>query len=249
MRTVVISQPMLFPWVGQFEQMKLADVFVHYDDVQFSKGSFTNRVQLKTASGPAWLTIPLHKMRLGQPIAEIEADGTDWPRRHLGLLGDAYREARQVDEMIGLVRSVYAGAGDEPTATAGRGRSLAELIIDSEEVLAGSLGIAADTEFVRASGLGIAGRGWERVLAIVRHFGGDVYVTGHGARHYLDAAAFEAAGVEVRYMDYACRPYAQLHGEFTPYVSALDALANLGSAAASVLSPRTVGWRRFATDS
>ena len=49
MTTVVISQPMLFPWVGMFEQVALADVFVHYDDVQFSKGSFTNRVQLKTA--------------------------------------------------------------------------------------------------------------------------------------------------------------------------------------------------------
>ena len=49
MTTVVISQPMFFPWVGMFEQIALADVYVHYDDVQFSKGSFTNRVQLKTA--------------------------------------------------------------------------------------------------------------------------------------------------------------------------------------------------------
>ena len=55
---VVISQPMLFPWVGLFEQIRAADVYVHYDDVQFSKGSFTNRVQIKTARGPRWLTVP-----------------------------------------------------------------------------------------------------------------------------------------------------------------------------------------------
>jgi hypothetical protein len=40
--TVVISQPMFFPWVGMLEQLKLADTYVHYDDVQFEKGSFSN---------------------------------------------------------------------------------------------------------------------------------------------------------------------------------------------------------------
>ena len=34
---VVISQPMLFPWVGMLEQVRLADSYVHYSDVQFSK--------------------------------------------------------------------------------------------------------------------------------------------------------------------------------------------------------------------
>lgn len=38
---------MFFPWVGFLEQLKLVDVYVFYDDVQFSKGSFTNRVQVK----------------------------------------------------------------------------------------------------------------------------------------------------------------------------------------------------------
>ncbi|NBX37756.1 MAG: hypothetical protein EBR10_11170, partial [Planctomycetes bacterium] len=48
---IVISQSMYFPWVGFLEQMSLADIFVVYDDVQFSKGSFTSRVQAKTAAG------------------------------------------------------------------------------------------------------------------------------------------------------------------------------------------------------
>ena len=46
---VVISQSMFFPWVGFLEQLKLADVYVFYDDVQFSKGSFTNRVRVKAS--------------------------------------------------------------------------------------------------------------------------------------------------------------------------------------------------------
>ena len=45
-RCLVISQPMYFPRVGMLEQIRLADHFVYYDDVQFSRGGFSNRVQL-----------------------------------------------------------------------------------------------------------------------------------------------------------------------------------------------------------
>ena len=33
--------------VGFFNQIAMSDLFIHYDDVQFSKGSFVNRVNLK----------------------------------------------------------------------------------------------------------------------------------------------------------------------------------------------------------
>lgn len=46
---VVISQSMFFPGWVLLEQLKLADLYVFYDDVQFSKGSFTNRVQVKAS--------------------------------------------------------------------------------------------------------------------------------------------------------------------------------------------------------
>ena len=60
MTTVVISQPMYFPWTGFFGQMKLADIYVWLDDAQFSKGSFTNRVQALLNGKQTWMTIPLH---------------------------------------------------------------------------------------------------------------------------------------------------------------------------------------------
>jgi hypothetical protein len=234
-RTVVISQPMLFPWVGMFEQIALADVFVHYDDVQFSKGSFTNRVQVKTGTGATWLTIPLRKFHLGETIAGIRAnDDLPWRQDHLRLLDDAYAKAPFCGEMLELVESVY-------TSTA----PLADLLITGLVRVADRLGLSTETEFFRSSELGVDGKGWARVLDIVRRLGGNVYVTGHGARNYLDAEAFEAAGIEVRYMDYACQPYPQLDDPFTPYVSVLDLLANTGPDAPAAIHPRTVPWRDF----
>src|ERR1700677_4688611 len=99
MTTVVISQPMFFPWPGFLEQVACADVLVHYDDVQFSKGSFTNRVQVKTAQGVKWMTVPLQDLRLGDSIMETHVKPTcDWGPRHLALLSQAYKSAPFVRE-------------------------------------------------------------------------------------------------------------------------------------------------------
>jgi hypothetical protein len=43
--------------------------------------------------------------------------------------------------------------------------------------------------------------------------------------------------------------YPQLHGEFTPYVSALDLVANQGVAGAGVICSSTLPWREFLSQS
>jgi hypothetical protein len=100
---------MLFPWVGLLEQIRLADVFVHYDDVQFSKGSFVNRVQVKTASGPRWMTVPLQDLRLGQRIDEVRIKPRqEWLGMHLDLLKASFRDAPFRDDAIEIAEKTYS---------------------------------------------------------------------------------------------------------------------------------------------
>jgi hypothetical protein len=79
----------------------------------------------------------------------------------------------------------------------------------------------------------------------VQRFGGNVYVTGHGARNYFDHELFERHGISVEYMDYQKIPYPQLHGAFTPYVTILDLIANCGAESMAYLQSGTVRWREF----
>jgi len=46
-----------------------ADIFVYLDTVQFSKNGLQNRNQIKTAQGPAWLSVPV-RHQFGQEIRE-----------------------------------------------------------------------------------------------------------------------------------------------------------------------------------
>ena len=233
MSTVVISQPMLFPWPGFFEQLMLADSYVDLDDVQFSKGSFTNRIQLRFPEGRRWLTVPLAGKGTFQTIARLQAADGDWRAQHRRLVQASLHDAPYLADALAIVDEVH------------RHENLCDLLIASIDLPAAYLGIAPARR-ARSHQLGLGGQSWNRVRDIVLHLGGTRYLTGHGAIRYLDHAAFEAAGIAVDYIDYSCTPWPQGPGTFSPYVSILDLIARTGPAAKTYLRPRTLPWRAFA---
>lgn len=236
MRRVVITQSMLFPWVGLLEQIKLADVVVHYDDVQFSKGSFVNRVQLKFPLGIKWMTVPLRGLTLGQRIDEVAIDNSrDWRRTHHALLHGSLGEAPYFNEAMEIVERCYSGSH----------ATIATLARQSLLECAAYFGLLRDKQLLDVKDLAISGSSTQRVLDVVAAVGGTEYITGHGARAYLDHHAFEANGVSVQYMDYQKSPYRQQNGDFTPFVSSLDLIANCGRQGQDSIRSETVSWRDF----
>lgn len=233
---VVISQPMYFPWAGILEQVRLSNVFVHYEDVQFTRGSFSNRVQVKTDIGMRWLTVPLKNCILGQQINEVEIDyRTDWRRSHRDILKQAYAKSEHRNEMLDLVDDVFSQKYD----------SLAELSKASTMCLIHYLGLEDGHIFMDSPNLGIAGSSTQRVIDICVRLKASSYITGHGARHYLEHEAFEARGIDVDYINYGLSPYKQFHGAFTPYVTALDLVANCGKDGVHHLAGTQIPWREF----
>lgn len=233
MTTVVITQPMLFPWPGFFEQLALADVYVYLDDAQFSKGSFTNRVQVKIGDQIKWMTIPLAGGGTYKPIMDLEATAADWRATHQLLLKQSLAAASHAQDAIDILDKAYEQD------------RLCEALIQGIELSADHLGIGKSRKITHSSKLNIAGSSWKRVLDIVLSVGGTRYLTGHGAARYMDHEAFEASGVTIEYMDYSLTPWPQGGGAFTPYVSVLDMIGHAGRDAHRYLKPRTTHWREF----
>jgi WbqC-like protein family len=232
---IAINQPCYLPWRGQFGLLKAVDLFVFYDDVQFTTTRrFFSRVQLKTAAGQRWLTVPVRKSgRYGQRIDETVIVDDGWANRHCGAIREAFRGApftSVIEPLLALL-------------TNRRWERLAELSIATTLEMAPLLGAQRPT--LRSSELGIGDSGTDRLLAICRALGATRYVTGHGALGYLRHEAFESAGIAVEYMDYDLSPYPQQHGPFEPYVTALDLLVNTGPAASKHVGARLVPWREM----
>lgn len=237
MRSLVISQPMFFPWPGLFEQARLADVFLHYDDVQLPQGrSFVHRVQIKTPDGPRWLSAPIRR-ETGSRIRDVRLDRThDWTSKVLRSLHYNYARATFADEMIDLVETVLRAKHE----------LIAELNIDAFERICRYFGIWP--KFGRSSETIAIGTSSARLLNLCRSHAADVYVTGHGALNYLDHELFDHHHIEVRYMSYDRAPYRQLWSAFDPHVSVLDLIANEGQAGARYLRSGSLSWRQFQHD-
>ncbi len=233
---IVISQPMYFPWVGMLEQIRMTHTFVYYDDVQYSRGGFYNRVQVKTSSGMRWLTVPLRNVHLGKLICDVKIDNSiNWRLSHYDLLRQSYAKAPYMAEMLKLVEEVFSQDYE----------SLAELSKASTDALIDYFGLGQGKTSLISSALGVSGSSTQRVIDLCLHLNAKTYLTGHGARHYLEHDRFEAHDIDVVYMNYGLRPYPQSHGTFTPYVTALDLVAHCGKAGVSWIAGSPIPWREF----
>jgi hypothetical protein len=231
--TIVISQPMYFPWIGFFAQMALADVYVWLDDIQFSRGSFTNRIQVKSNTGRHWMTIPLVGKGSFQKISDLRASEDDWRTGHRDLLRQQLSDLPYRSEALSVFdASVACGL-------------VSDCLIASCERPASHMGVLPP-KVVRSGDFKFGGSSWQRVLDMVLELGGTRYLTGHGAANYLDHEEFEKNDIVVEYMKYDPLPWKQnFDSPFTPYVTILDPIAALGVGAKSHLRPQTIPWREF----
>jgi hypothetical protein len=233
--TIVILQPMFIPWLGLFEQIRLSDIYVHYDDVQLPQGrSFTTRVQIKTSAGITWLTAPVDRTHSGSMINETYlVQDNNWRIKHLKSLKQWYARAPFVDTMMEIANQIYDFDSN----------NLALFNRHAIELISAWLGLK--TRFSSASALGIGGSSTGRLVDICQYYKADTYVTGLGALHYLDYERFERCGISVKYMDYEKRTYPQLHGTFTPFVSILDTIANCGRKTEELIQSGAIYWKDF----
>jgi hypothetical protein len=222
--TVVVLQPGYLPWLGFFDQLRRADIFVYYDDVQYDKHGWRNRNRIKTQHGPQWLTVPVRRGGLGPVrILDVELDARiAWARKHVATLRQAYARAPFIHRYLPVVDELLHRKWDR----------LVDLDIAGAALIAEWLGVRRRIE--RSSALGIGGDRSERLINICRHFGATTYVSGDAARSYLDVPLFERNGIRVEWQQYVHPTYPQLHGDFVPFLSALDLLLNCGDEAASI---------------
>lgn len=217
-------QPQFAPWLGFFDKLDSADVFVLLDNVQFKKNEWQNRNRIKTAEGPQWLTVPV-SFRFGDKISDVRiADSHNWRHRHQQTLKTCYSRAQYFQEIFDLYNDTISNEWDK----------LCELNIALLQALTSRLGV--DTRIAVASEMDPLPDGRdERLIELCMRFGADTYLAGAGGRQYMQVNKFRQTEVTVNFQDYQHPVYEQLFGEFSPQLSILDLLFNYGTKSLEVI--------------
>ena len=139
---------MYFPWPGFFSHIALADVLIWLDDAQFSKGSFSNRVQVLQKDKVHWMTIPLEGHGSFQKINELKPGKKDWVNQHRAMLQQSFKNK----ELGNISLSLF----DEVTNLS-KQQKLSKTLISSCEVLASYLQVLPPNVIV-SSDINVGGK-------------------------------------------------------------------------------------------
>jgi len=227
-RRVGIIQSSYIPWRGYFDFIDSVDLFMLYDDVQYSTGSWRNRNQLKTDTGLKWLTVPV-KTKLGLSIDQvlIGHPNQPWQDTHRLLLKNSLGDAPFFREAMDIWEKGIA-YGDA---------TISQLNIRLIKLICAYLEIT--TPLVMSQNYAVTGAKTERLINLLKKVGATVYLSGPTAQGYLDEKLFHENGISLEYKTYDYAPYPQLWGEFVGTVSVLDLIANRGQEARYFLKSKT----------
>ena len=231
-RIFAINQSNYLPWKGYFDLIHGADIFVFYDDVQFTKNEWRNRNRIKTATGTQWITIPvgdaIHRL-----ICDVAIRDCRWQIKHWKTISQVYGNASHFKTYRPFFEDLYLGRQWDNLSR------LNQYVITT--IARDFLGIK--TRFLHSSDYPRTGVKQDAVISLLKVLGAKRYVSGPAAKAYLQPSRFEQEGIELSWKEYSGYPdYPQFHPPFEHNVSILDLLFHAGPDAAYYIW----GWREKA---
>lgn len=221
----VIMQPTYLPWLGYFDLMDTADVFVILDTVQFEKQAWQQRNRIKAGKNQSkWLTVPVIQ-NLGQSINAVRINNSEpWRRKHWGTIEQYYKRASCWKLYSDGLSTIYSGNWDY----------ILELNLTLIKFLKEQLGIK--TELIRASQLPVSGEKVSLLTNICHYLNADVYLSPVRAASYIEQDnIFVSEGVSLLYHQYEHPVYKQLFDGFISHMSVVDLLLNEGAKSLQII--------------
>lgn len=221
---VAIIQSNYIPWKGYFDIIHDVDLFIFYDDVQFTKNDWRNRNKIKIPTGMQWLSIPVGQ-DTNRLISEVMIINSLWQGKHWKTLQQNYRKAPYFHLYNDFFEDFYTGH---------QWKNLSDLNQYLTKNIAGFLGI--NTQFKNSCEYNPEGKKLDRILDILTKANASVYVSGDSAKSYIDQKKFDNLGITLRYKSYLGYPeYQQLSSPFEHCVSIVDLLFNCGNESAAMI--------------
>ena len=218
MKTVVILQSNYIPWKGYFDLIHDADLFIFYDDVQYTKHDWRNRNKIKTENGTQWLTVPTG-VEINRLIRDVAINSQLWQTKHWEVLRHQYSKAPYFDSYSKWLMEVFLGK---------TWLNLSEMNQYMIRTISKDI-LKVSTVFQSSSEYALAGHAQDRLIDLLLQTGATRYISGPSARAYIDPARFSAVDVDLVWKNYAGYPeYPQRYSPFEHQVSILDLLFNVG---------------------
>jgi hypothetical protein len=219
---ITIHQPEHLPWLGFFNKIAKAELFVILDNVQFEKNYFQNRNKIIGTNGVQWINIPIStKGHMNGNIATTEislaSGNANWKEKYLRTVTQSYKKYPYYEEVFSILENAIMI--DTPF--------FCDINIAIIKGFCEKLDI--HPQYLRSSELKVDGLKSSLILDICKAVNADIYIAGPSGRDYLDMDSFRENNIIVKFNDFIHPDYPQRKSkEFISHLSALDLFMNCG---------------------
>lgn len=200
---IAAHQPNYLPNLAFFSKMAEADLFVIITNLQFEKQEgWQQRHKIPGPNSDIWLTVPVIGSQ-NQLIKEVKINSQlPWQRKHAKTLETIYSKTKEkeiLEKIINIYKKNWEKLVDLNIA----------LILLLKDSLAIKTPVVIDNE--------TSGQKQQLLINICRKHNADTYLSGVGARHYLDKKRLQTivkANIKHRFVTKnltAIYPYTTVH--------------------------------------
>ena len=219
-----IHQPNFFPWMGFFDKINRSDHFVLLTASYRSKSDkFLTRTKIVNNLKQQYLSVPLGNQEI--PINRLMMpENNQWKLKSLNVIHAAYHNTNFHDEVFSDVEKLLMFEC----------KYYSEYSINIITYFVNKFNINTilhiDSDFDKNFGTSN-----QRNIALCKEIGGDVYLSGNGAKDYNDDNLYKKSSISLVYQDYIHPFYKQQSSEFVSGLSILDTVFNCGYNEAEIL--------------
>ena len=226
MTTVTIHQVNYLPWLGFFSKAKMSDIFVMFDVADYSKNNFMNRNKIRISSGWAYLTIPIERRYYRTPLYKVMLPSDDmWQESHWKNILFNYNKTDYFDSYSDFFERIYK---EQHKTLMELNEKIILYLFEQFEI---EVDVVKTTELDISPGL----KRTDLLINILKGVGADAYLSGEKGREYIEKEKFSKVGIGLTFQEYEHPVYKQRFDGFEPFMSAIDALFNLGEKARNLI--------------
>lgn len=211
---LAIMQPYFLPYIGYFQLMAAVDVFILYDNIKYTKQGWINRNRMLLNGADVTFSLPLKQASDSLDVIERELSTDFDPDKLLNRFKGAYARAPYFGQTIALLERIVHH----------HEHNLFRYLHHSLACLCEHLDIATEIRVSSEIPINHALKGQDKVLALCRAVGADIYVNAIGGTDLYAKPDFCAQHVELRFLRSRLVEYPQLGAPFVPWLSIVDVL-------------------------
>lgn len=209
---VASNQPYLFPYIGYWQLMNLADTFVISDSMQYIKKGYINRNYILLNGERHRFTIEVIGVHGTSLINEVNVGKN--ARKIISTIKHAYKNAPHFNDVFPMIEALLQN----------KETNIARYLGNSMQEIAKYLSM--NTEFLYLSELQgeTTLKSQDRTIDICKRVNADKYVNAIGGQSLYDKESFKREDIELEFLEVIDVEYKQFYNKFVPHLSIIDVL-------------------------